>query len=47
MTKHRTTRLWGRTTKALGKFFAAMVLSYDRHPDGASRDDIYPRFPIY
>jgi hypothetical protein len=47
MSKHRTTRLWSRITKALGKFFAEMVLSYDRHPNAASRDDIYPRFPIF
>ena len=47
MTKHRTTRLWSRTTKALGKFFAEMVSLNDRHPNAASRDDNYPRFPIF
>jgi hypothetical protein len=47
MTKHRTTRLWSRTTKVLGKFFAEMVSSYDRHPNTSRGDDIYPRFPIF
>jgi len=47
MSKLRSTRLWSRTTKALGKFFNEVVSSYDRHPKSAGRDDIYPRFPMF
>ena len=47
MSKQRTTRLWNRTTKALGRFFAEMVSSYERHPNWAAKDDIYPRFPMF
>jgi hypothetical protein len=50
MTKQRTTKtthgVWGRTIQALGKILAAMVSSYDRHPL-ASRDNTYPRFPMF
>jgi hypothetical protein len=41
-----TTRLWSRTTKALGKFFAGVASLPVRHP--LVRDDeIYPRFPMF
>jgi len=47
MSKQRTTRLLSRTTKAIGKFFAEMVSSSARHLDTGTRDDTYPRFPIF
>jgi hypothetical protein len=47
MNKHRnTTRLWSRTTKALGKFFAGMVTLPVRHPL-VHDDEVYPRFPMF
>jgi hypothetical protein len=46
MTKQRTTnRLWGRTTKALGKFFAAVVSSPQNQQRKPWND--YPLFPPY
>lgn len=50
MTKQRTnapTGLWGRTTQALGKWFAGMVSSADdRRPNSRAWND-YPMFPPY
>ena len=48
MSKPRTTnnsRLWGRTTKALGKFLNGMILLPQRHP--LQSDEAYPRFPWF
>jgi hypothetical protein len=48
MNKQRTNgtnRLWGRTTKALGKFFSGMITLPERHP--LQNDEVYPRFPWF
>jgi hypothetical protein len=49
MGKQRTTtnRLWGRTTKALGKLWAGMLsLADDRRENQRPWND-YPHFPPY
>jgi hypothetical protein len=43
--RNTTTTLWGRTTKALGKFFNQVVSLPERYPAG--RDEIFPRFPWF
>jgi len=47
MSKERTTtRLWNRTSKALGKLLAGMVSLYDERREQRPWTD-YPRFPPY
>jgi hypothetical protein len=47
MSKIRTTKLWSRTTKALGKFIAGVVALRAQPRAIAARDEIYPRFPMF
>jgi len=46
MNKQQKTRIWSRTTKALGKFFAAMV-TLPEDPRKARQWNDYPHFPPY
>jgi hypothetical protein len=49
MTKQHPTRLWNRTTKALGRLLAGMVSSADDRRSTAERAvwTDYPRFPPF
>jgi hypothetical protein len=50
MTKqHATSRLWSRTTKALGKLWAEMISLPDNRRSNAERAvwTDYPRFPPF